>query len=274
MSETGEKLNRVTEASNIYSENIRPNDVVVVVGPSSSLLHDATLLFVSHLVRDGTIYVADPITRSDPRSYDEMEKAIGGKVTGIGDVSHYLSELNALKNAGMRLSDPKWLGPESAAQKIPLPDNFADLIVDHNTSVFLAGLPDETNVAERKRILQAIYSEYHRVLKPLGKVLLQTSNVRYQFDGGLTSVGLLERVLAANRFSVIKQKVEDVVKIPIEGKFYDAIFENDDYKSALARGRELLWFLNKRLKVEDGQNVLEITNTDHKSDDFYVATKT
>lgn len=273
MSETGEKINRLIEASNIYGENIRPNDVVVVVGPSSSLLHDGTLLFVSRSVTDGTIYIADPITRSDPRSNDEMEKAIGGKVTGIGDVSNYLSELNALKNAGMSLSDPIWLGPESAAQKIPLPDNFADLIVDHNTSVFLAGLPSNTNVAERERILQVIYSEYHRVLKPLGKVLLQTSNDRYQLGGGLTSVGLLERVLAANGFSIIEQKVEDVTKIPIEGKFYDAILANDDYKSALARGQALLWFLNRRLEVEGGQNVLEITNTDHKSDDFYVAIK-
>ena len=121
----------------IYTENIRPTDTVVSVGPSASILKDATLLLASSLLSsEGRLYIADPLSPQNTQTYAELQARIGGVVTGIGNVERILAEIAELQRLGMNLQTPEWLGETSAAQNIPLPDQSVDVVSDHNTSVF------------------------------------------------------------------------------------------------------------------------------------------
>ncbi len=265
-------------ASIIYSENIKPNNTVVVVGPSASIFHDPTLLLISSLLSsDGRLYIADPISREKSESYDKLSRKIGGVVTGIGGVERILDEIDSLRRLGMVLETPVWLGEMSAAQNIPLPDHSVDVIADHNTSVFLAisGV-NRDKPTLRKTTLRNIYNEYSRVLKPGGKLLLQTSTERYK-DEGIFEKAIVEKTLLDSGIGVIKKKVDEIVNIQVGIDFSNLLRNADksDYPATHKQDsdQELLWFLRQRLSEEKGKHFLKFDKPDHWSPDFYIGSK-
>ena len=159
MTEIQEQSGFLPETNKIFSEVIKPRDIVVVVGPSYTMLNDPSLLMTSRLLDEkGTLYVVDPISRTSGQDISKIRAKLG-IVTGTGDVDSYISEINSLRKAGLSFEEPKWLGAESGAQKIVLREGSVDVIVDHNTSVFLAGLPQVRSNPERSEVLYRIYRE-------------------------------------------------------------------------------------------------------------------
>lgn len=257
------------ELSRLYSEIITPSSSVVVVGPSHSIFTDATLLFATYLASRGNVYVADPISTKNT-TYDEMSQKVGGKVAGIGNVDNILSEISALQKAGLELQSPQWLGPESAAQKIPLPDESIDVIIDHNTSVFLAGKPERpNNLEEQIKELEKCYREYARVLKIGGHILLQTDINTYQLHDDSQGQSLLDSLLKKFGFSVIHQQVEDEFVIPIGGPFSQRVLDTPKYRQE----EQLLYYINRRMERSNGKNVIKFRNTRHISNDVFIAQK-
>lgn len=257
------------ELSKLYSEIITPSSSIVVVGPSHTIFTDASLLFASYLASRGNVYVADPISTNNT-SYDEMSQKVGGKVAGIGNVDNILSEITALQKSGLELQIPQWLGPESAAQKIPLPDESIDVIIDHNTSVFLAGKPSiPNNLETRIRELEKCYKEYARVLKTGGHILLQTDINMYQLHNDGQGQLLLDSLLKKFGFSVIYQQAEDEFVIPIEGPFLQRVLDKSEYRQE----EQLLYYINRRMEKRNGKNIIKFRNTGHVSNDVFIAQK-
>ncbi|MEK7551069.1 MAG: hypothetical protein AAB532_00510 [Patescibacteria group bacterium] len=255
------------EAGKVYQEIIKPNNAVAVVGPAYSLFKDPGLLLASFLVRsEGKLYVVDPVSRENQRDYDQLSEGVGGIVTGIGNIDHYLEEISSLRGLGAPLKNPEWLGTDSGAQNIALPDDSLDVIIDHNTSVFLAGKPDTSALPERRAELEKIYREYQRVLRVGGKLLLQTDNIRYGLQGDTPQKGLINEVLKDLGFQASDIEVKDTITIPISGDFYKAVAESH-------RDDGILWYLSLRLSEKNGAHMLTFEKPDHYSPNFYIATK-
>lgn len=262
--DSAEIKSRIPEVYTKYQELIKPESAVLVVGPSASLTYDASLLFVANLLgEEGELFVADPLSNKTT-SNAELEKKIGGDVAGIGNVDHYLDEIQLLKNNGLALAEPKWLGEESGAQKIALPDNSLDIIVDHNTSVFIAGLPGFLSPQEkREKILNTIYKEYHRVLKTSGKILLQTDNEKYELEKN----EFFTKILESGGFRVEQCVVNDVMEIPIDQSVYQNLSSSSD------AGLSFMNVLPYYLKNRDGKYTIRFEIRDHISPNLYICSK-
>lgn len=201
--------------SEIISEVIKPGAKVVVVGPSFSLTHDATLLLASSIVnQEGEIFVADPesASQTSKRTYDDLLKLSGGAATwGIGDVDNYLSEIQKFQSFGFDLKTPRWLGPESTAANIPLENDYLDILIDHMTSPQLGGRTED----KRVRVFSLIYGEYNRVLKKDGKILLFTSSA---FFGEINKT--IQIAMEKTGLVVETKDIEDIVEFPMTSEVY------------------------------------------------------
>lgn len=258
------------DAGQKYREIIKPDDKVVVIGISIGVFYDASLLCVSDILKESVsseLYVVDPISRKDGSMYSELREKVKGVVEGIGNVDSYFAELDLLKRRGMYLKEPKWLGVDSGAQNINLPDESMDVIVDHNTSVFLGGLPGLNK--NRNEILYSIYQEYCRVLKRGGKVLLQTDKKRYALEGNsLTSI------LSNSGFEVDEVTVDDKLEIPVDRVTYNnwAVElkarvdkqDHDDLNSKL---------MFNRIEDRGGDKFLVFRSLDQPSRNLFIAIK-
>ncbi len=244
-----------------YKEVVAPGQIVVVIGPSSTIFNDATLLLTSRLLEgQGNVYLADPVSRKDNTSYKELRQKLG-TVSGIGNVEQHISKIQSLIENGLQATLPSWLGPESSAQKIPLEDSSVDTLIDHNTSTFLAA---SSGKGIDKQFLKTSYKEYYRVLKEGGQVILQTDDKNLP-RGGLFSKTYVEQALKEAGFSVTRQKIADKVLIPIEEELVEKL-------SNVAESTTLR-IIKDRVVSYKNSNFLQFDRQDHRSDDFYIATK-
>jgi len=214
--------NNIEEASKVYSEIIMPGHTVLSIGPSKSLLYDPTLLYASWVLGNkGKLYVVEPQSSKAKSRFMSPEK-----VQGIGDINHYLKEIYDLRKLGMDLTKPRWMGVGGTATHTGLKENSVDIIIDHHTSIYLAGWISG-HQEESARLLSDIYSEYSRVLRDGGKLLLQTNLKRYVEDKSLLQdESLLQRLLTAAGFEVNHRLIKDIFSIPLHTDVTDKIIKS------------------------------------------------
>lgn len=229
---------------NIIAESIKPNNTIVVIGPSVSMLQDATLLLCSQKVEEtnGNLFVVDPESESrlPQRSYEEMVILSGGARTwGIGNIDQYLSEIQKLQTLGLKLRVPQWLGPDNFASTISLEDHSVDLILDHMTTPQFGG----RNRKEAVQVYEKIYREYRRVLSSGGKLLLFTNDG--MFEPGNTET--IRTALNNCDFNTRRRSVEDTLEISIERDTFLYLKKYANYNYADELGERLLYFLYRRV---------------------------
>jgi SAM-dependent methyltransferase len=245
-----------------YDKLIKPGQVVVVVGPSSTIFNDATLLLASQILGGkGKLFVADPVSSKDSTPYDQLRAKLG-VVSGIGNINQHIGEIESLIEKGIPATPPVWLGKESAAQNIPLEQESVDVLIDHNTSVFLANSSQQESTTN---VLKNCYREYYRVLKKGGHVILQTDAGKYSLGKRLFKKGAIEQSLREIGFSVTHQKIEDKIFIPVGDNFVNSIPK--------ASGSKPLVFLKDRVVICNKKHYLKFDKQDHRSNDVYIATK-
>lgn len=253
----------------IYAENIRPTDTIVSVGPSASIFKDASILLASSLLsQQGKLYVADPLSEKIAYTYDQLLAKIGGVVTGIGNVDRIVAEIEELQRLGMNLQIPQWLGETSAAQNIPLPDHSVDVISDHDTSVFLADRAIFDNPIQREDTLRDIYTEYSRVLRPGGKILLQTNKQLLKRTRNFKTE-IIRKILQESGFLVVEKQIEERIDIPIQPETVDFLKSIEELHDDKSRVR----FLGRKVIQDIGTPMLRFDQPDHWSPDLYLGVK-
>lgn len=209
-----------TESWQVYNNFLQTGDRTVVIGPSTAPWDKPALLYVCTLLKDGgEVIVVDPQWGPNHYSPDELEKKFG-RVDGIPDFTGYHLEcIRKAKQMSLPLIVPQWLGPGSAAQHIELSDHSVDAIIDHTVSPFVSVY---SQLEEKwKDNLGQIYREYHRVLKPDGKLILQTNTYESEAYSKMLQSGLLAEVLESSGIRIIyKTYVDDVFRIPIAPQVY------------------------------------------------------
>ena len=258
------------EAGQIYSEIIKPGQSVAVIGPSTSIVDKPALLYTCWLQRDGgTVFVVDPQWGQTTKSSADMSKEFG-RVDGAPDFNGYhMKQIEVARSKGIPLSLPRWLGPESAAQKIALDDASLDTIVDHTVSVFVSGLKG-TDPKIRQQRLKECYDEYHRVLKPGGTLILQTNRKEYDLKRSLFNKSLLDRVLEQSGLSIVKElEVADDFRIPIDPSVYDR-WQPREYPGTESYQAAEAYFMFSRIKEQGGQYHLTLDETWSQGPDMLI----
>jgi SAM-dependent methyltransferase len=252
-----------------YKDIVRPGRSVVVIGPSASIYLDATSVLAAYLLGpDGKLFMADP--NSQNFSYrEEMEKKVGGVVTGIGDVHRYMREMASAKSCGMVLANPVWLGGESGAQHIPVEDSSLDVVVDHNTSVFLAGIPSLPHYSDAllREVLLSCFREYARVLRQDGDIIIQTNNTKYKLINKATGKSVVLQILEKCGFYVTQRQTQDIVMIPIEENVADQLKKQQFVNCGDNTG----YFLGSRVVERGDKYFIRFDKQDHYSEDLYLA---
>lgn len=248
------------EAGEIYADHIHANDQVVVVGPSVSPFLDPTLLFVaSRLGLKRDVFIADPQSGKIHSLEERMEaRDTAGGIAGVGNVTLYTRELEVMRDCGLSLATPIWLGSQSGVHNIPLVDGSVDRIVDHNTSVFVAGCESgHAHFLDTLDHMDKTLHEYRRVLKYGGTVMLQT-DARDWHVGEYTLDRVLPDLMRDHGFSLQHVHVRDVFTI---------VFPQDVFDRYILRVSGLINFgayHNGRLRIRVGE---------YGSPDLYIAVK-
>lgn len=268
----------LSETSDIYRDHIKPKDTVVVVGPSTSIYNDTSAFLVSTILAgQGSFYVVDPQVSGDRMDWGSVSRRAGGYVTGAGGIDRHLEELRVLKKIGMRMTTPKWLGKKSSAQRMDLADSSCDVVADHNTALFIAGLRGD-NEEERWQRTIKVFREYARVLKTGGSLLFQT-NHQYDF---VDSTSNLKMLLQRVGITAVKQVVDDIIRIPVPLEICRKITSQDKSLPKVKSNLYLYKYL-KSIISQQGPNYFFLFDKPHRfSDDaiqywcpdFYIGRRT
>ncbi|MCL4360007.1 hypothetical protein M1555_02005 [Patescibacteria group bacterium] len=255
------------ELADVYGTLIGQDDRVMVVGPSISSALDAGLLYF--LSRHPMVTILDPRFEGEAGSFGRQSVVVR-HADGRGNIQHYLREIDMLRALGMPLGIPNWLGSESGLQKIGLPDASLDVIIDHDTLVYVC-FELCSGRRNREHFLFGVLENYWRVLAPGGRLLLQTNNHpgRWGKRFFVPQQIPVDRLLREVGFSVDHETVMDILKIPITGEVFDAIRMLRGEVTATSNTGEL-W---KHLRERDGSYWLEFDEPHHPSPDLYIACK-
>lgn len=260
------------EAWEVYAENIAPGEAVVVVGPSIHPTKDATLLYAAHRLADaGVLYVVDP--QAGPELKHEDPHQIG-PVVGVGHIPFYLGALEALRGASLELATPVWLGLQSGMWHIKLPGELVDVVVDHATACFLLQYDlasNEMDVYEKN--LRRALQEYHRILKPNGKLLFQVEagdwSLRVPGDRGNSDAVDVATLMENVGFQVAYERVSDIVRVPISQETWSRHARRPNLLSSRSIAPEAILSAPRW-----SENEIVFEHPAYPSPDFFVATKT
>jgi hypothetical protein len=254
---------KAPEAWTIYAGNIHTGDTVISVGPHSDIQADSSLLLAAYQLRNGgRLLIADPqyeMLLGETR--DEAVAKAGSNIVGAGSVKDHLEQLASLRNMGVPLAVPAWLGERCTAQHLrnsdgsPIADGSIDAITDNGTSPFIVSSWRGgviSNIGE----LQSIYDEYARVLKMGGRIILQVDTNQYHTSDDQNVD--FRKILEQTGLKVREYQVESVFQIPINDRSYRRIASSQD--------------INKRhLKQTPKGNVLRFPS--EGSSIIFIATK-
>jgi hypothetical protein len=207
------------------------NELVVVVGPSASIGRDSTLLesAITMAGSKGQLLVVDP--KHQGATADRANGA-GDASFGIGDYDAYLKQLIYLKELGIPMKIPTWLGPASSGQQMLVKSNSIGLIIDHCTLGFVyqyANKSKKLDIEQSLKLVQLISQEYIRVLRPGGKIYLQINCRGYEFAGNLkeASAKPFLPVLFEGLTLCYSQQVTDIGRIALSPRVYQSILKHE-----------------------------------------------
>lgn len=199
-------FSRIT-SSDVYARYIQNASSVVAVGPNFSVTLDASLAFACYQAKAGTVFVVEP--QGDRYEEDSREH-----VRGVGGWKYHESELDSLRNAGVSLARPNWLGPDATIETLndALAPESIQVVVDHGTAEFLAKNPMSDMTFD------SIFERYYRVLQPGGLLLL---SVHPDIDKLRSQAALARLGFTTEVFSV-----SDEVIIPLTMEANNALQES------------------------------------------------
>lgn len=242
-----------------FDREMRLGNKVMVVGPSSSILRDPSLLFAAYRLRAaGAILVCDPQSSLlQPQIHEEE-----------GDATRHIDQIKFLRGLGLPLQIPHWTGRSTASRTGQTSASF-DVIIDHDTSVSLIA-SQQDDPKQREAAFLEIYTEYARVLQQKGKLLLQTDLAKHGLTDGRFRRGVLTRALEQAGFSLKRHHVQDTFEIPVPEPFVDRFH---------ARSREIFTdhyernYAGLTIETTDNGPVLRFLQTYQNSPDLIIGVK-
>lgn len=201
----------IPDAGDVFGEEIAAGSTVTVVGPSDGPWRDPSPLLVGHLVGPyGKVYIADP----NENYINPLRISLGGPAVQCGSVTQFLKCIEAIKDAGLPLSEYAWLGPDSGIFHI---GQQADVLVDHGTAQYIFEVKRELR-NEFVESLSLVARTYWNALHPGGTLLWQVNRTT-ALKWGLSMadfIGSFQKALDSAGFhSVNHLEVEDVYRIPV-----------------------------------------------------------
>ena len=266
------------EAYQFYQELIQPDNIGGVIGPFNNFIDKPALMQACHCVSggNGSVFVIDPQWGPQKEPIDESsekQKKHFGEVAGLGDFSsNHLRQIQIAKSNGIKLTLPQWLGPDSAAQKIELPNDSLDVIVDHSVSVFLSGGRLNRDPIECMSTMNSCYREYNRVLKPGGILILQTDRSEYRLKNNPFIRSLLDVFLENNGFDIEEFRVTDAFRIPVSTDVYDN-WEQREFPKPFDSDKFSAYSMFKRMVNIDGAYYLVLDKPWSQGPDMLICTK-
>ncbi len=154
--------NKKINTMELLKEHLKSHHNVLVVGPSEYPALDPTALAIVPLLKKGRLTIFD---------YKAPSIGVKKRTGELGDLHIYKKFFKKIwrgKNVNYVLGEffsktPKTVGA------LPFRNNTFNTIADHYTSEWIVA---KTPMKDKKQTLRNIVSEYRRVLKPRGKIIL------------------------------------------------------------------------------------------------------